>query len=714
MSDKGKKKFKPKIHKEKGVEKREVNEVLKKLEEFDQKASTEYLNFNQFPLSKKTLEGLEGGGFETPTDIQRQTLGLSLLGKDIVGAAKTGSGKTLAFVIPLLECLWKNRWSKADGLGGLILTPTRELGMQIFQVINAVGKKHDFSVALLIGGTDVNYEKKRLGGMNILIATPGRLLQHMDENIHFQTDQLQVLIIDEADRMMDLGFKYQMTAIIENLPKDRQTMLFSATQTTDTQQLIQFSLKDPSYVRVHDSAKYVTPDMLVQKYCIVEEENKLNYLWSFIHTHRDKKILVFVTCCKQARFYVESLKILRIGLPILGLYGTMNQNKRTHTFQNFDKINKGATLICTDVASRGLDFANIDYVLQLDCPAEVSDYIHRVGRTARNGKKGEAVLVLTKSQEKSMVAQLKGRNIPINKVNVDLEKLIDIKKKLQVSVVQEQELKDFAQKSFVSYLKAIYSMKDKTIFDVSSIDFKALSESYGLITQPRVRFLDKRLGKQTKTDNNDSSGFEKFVNEDSDEEGDIFSGVKSNVQVDEGDPEELVELPSKKGKNVMTRIRAAKQSIKAGVATNKHIVFNSDDEDEQVVISETVSTNNKKSTFDIEEAKKEMKEISIKDRQAYKERKKLKKLEKKEKAKRAAGDAEVVLDLDEGESFSEGGSVDLSWLPDPDKKKRVNEYGEVEYEDDDGDDSSHEIIEPKIKKKKLESDEEKALALLGL
>uniref|UniRef100_A0A0K0DYV5 ATP-dependent RNA helicase n=1 Tax=Strongyloides stercoralis TaxID=6248 RepID=A0A0K0DYV5_STRER len=711
MSNNKKNKSKVKVFKEKGAEKKEIAEILAKYEDFDQKASLKYTTFNEFPLSKKTLMGLEDGGFVNPTDIQRQSLGLSLSGKDIVGAAKTGSGKTLAFVIPLLECLWRNRWSKSDGLGGLILTPTRELGMQIFKVLNVAGKKHDFSVALLIGGTDVNYEKKRLGSMNILIATPGRLLQHMDENIHFHTDQLQILVIDEADRMMDLGFKNQMNAIIENIPKDRQTMLFSATQTTDTQQLIQFSLKDPAYIRVHDTAKYVTPDNLIQKFCIFEEEEKFNFLWSFIQSHREKKVLVFVTCCKQARFYVESFKFLRIGLPVLGLYGTMNQNKRTHVFENFDRINKGAVLICTDIASRGLDFANIDWVLQLDCPSEISDYIHRVGRTARNGKKGEALLVLTKSQVKSMTAQLKARNIPITKMIFDSEKIIDIKKKLQVVIIQEKELKDFAKKSFVSYLKAIYSMKDKTIFDVTSIDFKALSESYGLVTQPRVRFIDKRISKQNKVKKDEPSGFDDFVNCDSEEEEeDIFSKIKKNVQLDDVDPMEL-DAPSikVKSKNVMTKIRVAKQTLKTGILPNKRIVFDSDNEEGHVVAVQ--NDKNEISTFDIEEAKKEMKEISAQDQKAYRERKKLKKLKKKEKARKTVGDAEVDLDFEGNESDEK--SVDLSWLPDPDRKKRVNEHGEIEYEDDEIS-SDDKPIKTKVKKRKLEVDEEKALALLGL
>uniref|UniRef100_A0A0N4ZMK1 ATP-dependent RNA helicase n=1 Tax=Parastrongyloides trichosuri TaxID=131310 RepID=A0A0N4ZMK1_PARTI len=708
-SKKGNKKFKSKVSQEKGAEGKEINEILEKYQVLDQQKAQKFTTFVEFPLSKKTLNGLEDGDFVTPTDIQKQSLGFSLTGHDIVGSAKTGSGKTLALLIPLLECLWRNKWSKKDGLGGLIVSPTRELAMQIFQVLNTIGKEHDFSAALLIGGTDVNYEKKRLSNINILIATPGRLLQHMDENEDFRTEQLQILIIDEADRIMDLGFKKQMTAICENLPKERQTLLFSATQTTNTQDLIRFSLKDPIYINVHEKSTYITPEKLLQTYFVCEEEDKINLLWSFIHNHRNKKVLIFVTCCKQARFLTEILKVLRIGLPLMGLYGTMNQNKRFQVYENFDRINKGAALICTDVASRGLDFNNVDWVLQLDCPSDVSDYIHRVGRTARNDKKGEAALVLTKRQEKCMITQLKARNIPIKKISVDSSKLIDIKKKLQVAIVQEKTLKDYGQKSYISYLKAIYSMKDKSVFDVKSINFKALAESYGLVVQPKVRFLNKRLEEKERGKNKDiKNSLDDIINDDeSDDE--VFSGVKTNVQIEnESDEEKLNEQPTtaSSSKNFMTKIKAAKRAIKAGIVSNKRILFNDDDEGKVVQENENDETYE---AFDIQKAKEEMKEISKKDKEALKERKKLKKIKQKEKAKASLGDAEV--DLAEDFSEDDNHSVDLSWLPDPDKKKNINEFGEIIYEDEV--ESDH-IEEVEVKRRKIENDEERALALLGL
>lgn len=174
-------------------------------------------------------------------------------------------GKTLALLIPLLECLWKARWTKFDGLGALIITPTRELAYQIFHVLNKVGAHHDFSAALLIGGNgEIEFEKRRLSTMNIIVCTPGRLLQHMDETDTFDCGNLQMLVIDEADRILDMGFKSQMNAIMANLPNERQTLLFSATQTKNVKDLVRVCLKDPVYVSVHENAEKATPDQLIQ------------------------------------------------------------------------------------------------------------------------------------------------------------------------------------------------------------------------------------------------------------------------------------------------------------------------------------------------------------------------------------------------------------------------------------------------------------------
>lgn len=177
------------------------------------------------------------------TDIQKRSLPVSLAGKDLMGAAKTGSGKTLAFLIPILDRLYLESWTTQDGLGALILSPTRELAVQTFEVLKKIGSKHSFSAGLIIGGKSLKLEQDAISRMNILVATPGRLLQHMDQTESFDWSNLKILVLDEADRILDLGFSRTLDAIIKQLPKDRQTILFSATQTSDIQSLARLSLQ---------------------------------------------------------------------------------------------------------------------------------------------------------------------------------------------------------------------------------------------------------------------------------------------------------------------------------------------------------------------------------------------------------------------------------------------------------------------------------------
>ena len=234
---------------------------------------TKVKTFQDLPLSKSTQKALKEEGFSEPTEIQKESILLALRGHDVLGSAKTGSGKTLAFVIPLLEKLWRLKWSRIDGLGALIITPTRELAYQIFETIRKVGKNHEFSAGLVIGGKDLKFESKRLSTCNIIVCTPGRILQHMDENPQFDASSLSLLVLDEADRCLDMGFSHTMNAIIENLPKPsdnpefegRQTLLFSATQTRSVKDLARLSLENPVYVSIHEKATVPTPENLLSQ-----------------------------------------------------------------------------------------------------------------------------------------------------------------------------------------------------------------------------------------------------------------------------------------------------------------------------------------------------------------------------------------------------------------------------------------------------------------
>ncbi|VFQ82544.1 unnamed protein product [Cuscuta campestris] len=453
--------------------------------------------FRQLPLSKKTRDGLAGAKYKIMTDIQRASLPHALCGRDILGAAKTGSGKTLAFVIPVLEKLHKARWGPEDGVGCIILSPTRELADQLFDILRSVGKHHEFSAGMLIGGRkDIDTEKERVNGMNILVCTPGRLLQHMDETLNFDCSQLQILVLDEADRILDEGFKKQLNAIISQLPKHRQTLLFSATQRKSIKDLARLSLKDPEYLSVHEDSITATPSGLMQTAMIVPLDQKLDMLWSFIKKHLNKKILVFLSSCKQVKFVHEAFRKLRPGIPLKCLHGKMKIEKRMAILSQFCEETR-SVLFSTDLASRGLDFNKpVDWVVQVDCPEDCAAYLHRVGRTARYISIGKSLLFVMPSETK-IVERLEENKIPLQVTKANAEFLQSISGLLGALLVESPELRLLAQRAFTTYVKSIYIRSDKEIFDVTKLPLEEFSASLGLPMTPRLRFLKQKLKGKT-------------------------------------------------------------------------------------------------------------------------------------------------------------------------------------------------------------------------
>ena len=223
-------------------------------------------------------------------------------------AAKTGSGKTLSFIIPCFESLYRTYWSPMDGLGALVISPTRELAIQIFEVVRKVGKHHDVSCGLVIGGKDISGEKPAIGRMGILVGTPGRVLQHLEETPGFHCDNLSMLVLDEADRLLDLGFEDTLNSIISYLPpkEQRQTLLFSATQTKSVRSLARLSLEAPEFLAAHDDSKFATPQKLKQSYIVVPLQSKLDTIWSFIKTHLKSKTIIFLSTCKRWRLCIPA------------------------------------------------------------------------------------------------------------------------------------------------------------------------------------------------------------------------------------------------------------------------------------------------------------------------------------------------------------------------------------------------------------------------
>ena len=368
--------------------------------------------------------------------------------------------------------------------------------MQIFEVLRKVGINHQFSAGLLIGGKSLADEQSRLENINILICTPGRLLQHMDQTAAFHPENLQMLVLDEADRILDMGFRKTVDAIVEHLPTERQTLLFSATQTSSVRDLARLSLKSPEYVAVHENASKTTPEGLSGYYIECPLPEKLDTLYGFIKTHLKTKALVFMSSCKQVRFTYETFRRLHPGVPLLHLHGKQKQSLRATITQKFSAANH-AYLFCTDIAARGLDFPLVDWVIQLDCPEDVETYIHRVGRTARFERNGKALLLLTPS-ETAFIDKLTAKKVPIERITVKVGKTNSIKQHLNGMCFKDPELKYLGQKAFSSYVRSIYLQKDKEIFNVEEIPLEEYAEALGLPTVPHVKFVPGDKLKQAK------------------------------------------------------------------------------------------------------------------------------------------------------------------------------------------------------------------------
>jgi ATP-dependent RNA helicase DDX10/DBP4 len=501
------------------------------------------MKFEDFGLSKQTNEGLKSANYTSPTPIQKETIPFSLEGRDVLAQAKTGSGKTLAFLIPLLEKLHSANWGQYDGLGALVISPTRELALQIFDVLRKVGKKHSFSAGLLIGGKDLKQEQERINRMNILIATPGRLLQHMDQTPEFDCSNLQLLVLDEADRILDAGFERSINAIIENLPEERQTLLFSATQTKAVKDLARLSVKNAEYVSTDEKSSTSTPKNLQQRYIVCELPQKLDILFSFIKTHLKQKIVVFLSSCKQVRFVFEAFCKMQPGIPLLCLHGKQSQQKRMAVFNQFS-MKTEACLFATDVAARGLDIPLVDWVIQVDCPDEVQTYIHRVGRTARYNQSGHALLLLLPS-EKKMVELLEAKRVPIEEIKVNPAKTKSIKGQLSAICSQSPDMKYLAQKAFICYLRSIYLQSNKEVFDVHQLPFEDFADSLGLPGAPQVKFTggasSKNKSRQMEQIDNKEIRVPKtmgkkkqieLANAKSDSEEEVFDEKKPKTRID--------------------------------------------------------------------------------------------------------------------------------------------------------------------------------------
>ncbi|XP_061696741.1 ATP-dependent RNA helicase DDX18 [Syngnathoides biaculeatus] len=436
-------------------------------------------------VSENTLKGVKEMGFEHMTEIQHKGIRPLLEGRDVLAAAKTGSGKTLAFLIPSVELIYKLKFMPRNGTGVVILSPTRELAMQTYGVLKELMTHHVHTYGLIMGGSNRSAEAQKLAnGVNILVATPGRLLDHLQNTPGFMFKNLQCLIIDEADRILEVGFEEELKQIIKLLPKRRQTMLFSATQTRKVEDLARISLKkEPLYIGVDDNKDNATVDGLEQGYVVCPSEKRFLLLFTFLKKNRKKKLMVFFSSCMSVKFHYELLNY--IDLPVMAIHGKQKQTKRTTTFFQFCNADSGI-LLCTDVAARGLDIPEVDWIVQYDPPDDPKEYIHRVGRTARgiNGR-GHALLIL-RPEEVGFLRFLKQAKVPLSEFEFSWSKISDIQSQLEKLIEKNYYLHKSAQEAYKSYVRAYDSHSLKQIYSVNTLNLLMVALSFGFKVPPYV------------------------------------------------------------------------------------------------------------------------------------------------------------------------------------------------------------------------------------
>jgi superfamily II DNA/RNA helicase len=368
------------------------------------------MKFSDLGLGGDVLRAVADAGYESPTPIQQQAIPYVLMGRDVLGCAQTGTGKTAGFTLPMIEILASGR-AKARMPRSLILEPTRELAAQVAENFDAYGKYSKLTKALLIGGVSYDDQERLLDrGVDVLIATPGRLLDHFERGRILLAD-VKVLVIDEADRMLDMGFIPDVERIVGLLPPLRQTLFFSATMAPDVRRLADKFLSNPKTVSV--SAPASTGATIVQALAMVPSDDwqKREALRALLRKEPVKNALIFCNRKRDVDVLYKSLK--KHGFNAGALHGDMDQSTRTETLDAF-KRNEITLLVCSDVAARGLDIDDMSHVFNFDVPIHAEDYVHRIGRTGRAGRTGHAFTLGTRDDTKFIAAieHLIGKPIP--------------------------------------------------------------------------------------------------------------------------------------------------------------------------------------------------------------------------------------------------------------------------------------------------------------
>jgi ATP-dependent RNA helicase DeaD len=366
--------------------------------------------FEALGLCEHVLRVVSDKKFKAPTKIQEKTIPLVLEGKDVIAGSATGSGKTLAFGAGII----KNS-DKGKGIQGLILTPTRELAEQVACSMEEFGYHKGLEIAAIYGGVSMERQLKKLQYVSTVVATPGRLLDHIRRN-SIDLSNVKFLVLDEADRMWDMGFKDDVGKIVKACPKDRQTLLFSATITPELADFSEKHMKAPVEVLVDN---YVDASKLKQIYYDVQDNLKFSLLVHLLKNEKAHLVMIFCNTRRNVDFVVKNLRLQNIAAQ--AIHGGLTQSKRSLVLKRFDNSNVNV-LVCTDVAARGLDITGVSHIYNYDTTRDAKDYVHRIGRTARAGKEGIAINILASRDYDNFAnvqkhnPELKIENVPTPRV----------------------------------------------------------------------------------------------------------------------------------------------------------------------------------------------------------------------------------------------------------------------------------------------------------
>ncbi len=362
--------------------------------------------FTKLGLSKELTDVLNEFGFKEPTEIQEKSIPLALKGKDIIGGSETGSGKTLAFGSVIIENIEPNK-----NIQALVLTPTRELAEQVATSIKNFGKNKKLNVLAVYGGVKITPQIRKLSTTDVLVGTPGRIIDHINRKT-LRLDGIKILVLDEVDRMFDMGFSRDVERIINECPEKRQTMMFSATISKGIDHLSKKYTRNPAEISLKS---HVDPSKLKQVYYDIPDNKKFSLLVSLLKKESADLVMVFCSTRRNVDFIADNL--IRNGIHAKAIHGKIEQKKRIRVLEEFHKKGLGV-LVCTDVAARGLDIKGVSHVYNYDVPNDQSDYVHRIGRTARAGKEGKAIIILASRDYEKF-----GNIIQSKEINIIPEKL---------------------------------------------------------------------------------------------------------------------------------------------------------------------------------------------------------------------------------------------------------------------------------------------------